>query len=349
MQSSIHSQDEVTGNRWRADWRYNERTRTVSVADAGRGTGLDSHAVAQNVWLHEVVTRLEQQTQTLAAQMGQKSTNSSLPPSADPALTPLPPPAGSPSASGAPIISRYCYLRNRSTAPSTTSPRLSALPDAFDPRPRPPRHPAGAPSGYRGTASAGTGHRPLPLSAAASLLIGRVTPQPPAGRARQHLRHPVAPNCDPVLQSSYRLSRREVADGCAALLGAPLAVRSVAGICRGAKEALAETMVTVVQTLVQADSTHAWTELKFGRWVAISVVHWETASFYYSRLVSTSQLAKILNSVPLLFRYLPGEASAILVRRRPSDSLPIATKQSLWHYRATLIWTDSRRCLRMRG
>lgn len=47
---------------------------------------------AENARLHETVARLEQQVQTLAAKVGQNSTNSARPPSADPPTTPPPPP-----------------------------------------------------------------------------------------------------------------------------------------------------------------------------------------------------------------------------------------------------------------
>jgi transposase len=60
-----------------------------------------------------------------------------------------------------------------------------------------------------------------------------------------------------VLSGRYRLSRREVADICTAVLGAPLAVGSVDALCQATAEALAEPVAALAAAVQGAPAAHA--------------------------------------------------------------------------------------------
>jgi len=60
-----------------------------------------------------------------------------------------------------------------------------------------------------------------------------------------------------VLSGRYRLSRREVADICTDVLGAPLAVGSVEGLCQATAEALAAPVAELEAAVQQAPAAHA--------------------------------------------------------------------------------------------
>jgi Transposase IS66 family/Family of unknown function (DUF6444)/zinc-finger binding domain of transposase IS66 len=205
---------------------------------------------------------LTQRVAELEARLKQNSTNSSRPPSSDPPGTPAPPP-------------RPPSGRRRGAQPGHPAHQRALLPpEQVD------QVVAHWPARCR--------HCQTPLSTASEWLVGepirhQVTELPPVrAEVTEHQLHRVrCPDCGgatraslppevpsgafgPRLQAAvallsgrYRLSRREVVAVCEDLLGAPLAVGSVDGLCRATASALAEPVAELAAAIRDVPVAHA--------------------------------------------------------------------------------------------
>ncbi len=217
---------------------------------------------AEATELRQANAALTQRVQELEARLKQNSTNSSRPPSSDLPGTPAPPP------------------RHRSGRQRGAQPGHPAHQRALVPPEQVDQVVAHWPARCR--------HCQAPLDAAPELLVGepvrhQVTELPPVrAEATEHQLHRVrCPDCGgatraslppevpwgafgprlqaavAVLSGRYRLSRREVAGVCGDLLGAPLAVGSVDGLCRATAAALAEPVAELAAAVREAPVAHA--------------------------------------------------------------------------------------------
>jgi transposase len=217
---------------------------------------------AEAAELQEANARLTERVADLEARLQQNSTNSSRPPSSDPPGTPAPsprPPSG----------------RRRGAQPGHPAHQRALVPpEQVD------RVVAHWPARCR--------HCQAPLSAVPGWAVGepvrhQVTELPPVrAEVTEHQLHRVrCPDCGgetraslppavpagafgPRLQAAvallsgrYRLSRREVAGVCGDLLGAPLAVGSVDGLCQATAAALAEPVAELEAAVRAAPVAHA--------------------------------------------------------------------------------------------
>jgi transposase len=221
--------------------------------------------------------RLQARVQALEARLGQNSTNSSRPPSSDSPAAPPRPPA-------APTV------RRRGGQPGHPPHQRALLPpEQVD------QLVAHWPTHCRGCQA------PLPPLAAGEPVRHQVTELPPvrAVVTEHQLQHVRCAGCGTttcavlpadvppgafgprlqatvaVLSGRYRLSRREVVGVCTDVLGAPLAVGSVDGLCQATAAALAAPVAELEQAVQQAAAAHAdetsWREAGQRRWLWVVV------------------------------------------------------------------------------
>jgi len=256
---------------------------------------------AENARLRDLTSRLEERVRALEARVGQTSTNSSRPPSADPPRTPPPPP-------------RRPTGRRRGAQPGHAAHQRALLPpDQVD-------H-------TRDHWPTACQHCQTPLVPDPSQLVGepvrhQVVEVPPVraeitdhylyrqrcphcrGTTRAALPPTVSPGAfGPRLQAivallsgRYRLSRREVADLCDALLGAPLAVGSVDALCRATAQALAGPVAALQGAVRQAPVANAdeteWACAGQRRWLWVVV---SAAATVFT--VATSRGGRVIQGV----------------------------------------------------
>ena len=238
------------------------------------GTLEEATALLRELWAELVGLRAR--VQELEARLKQDSSNSSRPPSSDPPSTPARPP-------------RPLKGRRRGAQPGHEAhQRALAPPERVDAVVEHwPEH---------------CGHCQAPLAAEPHLVVAepvrhQVTEVPPvrAEVIEHRLQRVRCPACGgetraglpagvprgafgPRLQAAvallsgrYRLSRREVAAVAEDLLGAPLAVGSVDGLCRATAQALAGPVTELEAAVRQAGAVHAdetgWAEAGQRRWL----------------------------------------------------------------------------------
>jgi transposase len=99
-----------------------------------------------------------------------------------------------------------------------------------------------------------------------------------------------------LLSSRYRLSRREVADLCTTVLGAPVAVGSVDAVCRATAAALAGPVAEVQTAVQQARVVHAdeteWARAGQRRWLWVAT---STVATIFS--VAASRGSKVIKGI----------------------------------------------------
>ena len=217
---------------------------------------------AENDRLTVLVGQLEARIQALEARLGQNSTNSSRPPSADPPQTPPRPPrpptgrrpGGQP---GHPAHQRALLPPERVDHTVDHWPGhcqhcqavLRAAPDqeVGDPV----RHQVLELPPVRAEVTDHYLHRQRCPACGGETRAGR-PPAAPPGAFGPRLQAVIA-----VLSSRYRLSRREVADVCAAVLGADLSVGSVDGLCQATAAALAGPVAELQAAIQRAERVNA--------------------------------------------------------------------------------------------
>src|SRR5829696_5959843 len=238
----------------------------------------EAMALLAMVW--EEVVRLRARVQELEARLGQNSTNSSRPPSADPPDAPprAPPPPTGRQRGGQPGHPPH----QRAVLPPEevdeivghlpTHCREGAGPLLFQPAGEPVRHQVTELPPVRAVV---TEHQLQQVRCTAcGTTTGAVLPADvPQGAFGPRLQATVA-----VLSGRYRLSRREVVGVCTDVLGVPLAVGSVDRLCQATARALAAPVAALEQAVQQAPAAHAdetsWREA--GRrcwlWVVVTAV-----------------------------------------------------------------------------
>lgn len=230
--------------------------------------------------LREAYTQLQARVQELEARLGQNSTNSSRPPSADPPDAPKRPPAPPTSRRrgaqpGHPphqrtlvppeqvdqVIAHWPRTCRRCQAP--------LAPDRAPVVGEPVRHQVTELAPVRAQV---TEHRLYHLRCAhcATTTCATLPPEVPQGAFGPRLQATVA-----VLSGRYRLSRREVADVCTELLGAPLAVGSVDELCQATAAVLAAPVAELQAAVQQAGAVHAdetsWRQAGQRCWLWVAV------------------------------------------------------------------------------
>lgn len=225
-------------------------------------------------------TRLQARVQELEARLRQNSSNSSRPPSSDPPAAPgrrPPPPSG----------------RRRGGQPGHPPHERPRLPLAqvdhiVDHWPERCGHcqaalaPAPAPGGGEPTRHQVTELPPVRAAvtehrlhqgrcpACGELTRARLPAAVPPGAFGPRLQAAVA-----LLSSRYRLSRRAVVSRCTDLLGAPLAVGSVDGLCRATAAVLAEPLAELPAAVQSAPAVHGdetgWRPAGQRRWLWVVV------------------------------------------------------------------------------
>jgi len=217
---------------------------------------------AENAQLRATASQLEARVQALEARLGQTSTNSSRPPSADPPQTPPRPPrrptgrrpGGQP---GHPAHQRALLPPERVDHRHDhwpTACRHCQAPLAPDPDREigdPVRRQVIELPPVRAEVSDHYLHRQRCPACGGETRASR-PPEAPAGAFGPRLQAVIA-----LLSGRYRLSRREVADICGEVLGAPLAVGSVAEVCQATAAALAGPVAELVAAMRQAEQVNA--------------------------------------------------------------------------------------------
>ena len=230
--------------------------------------------------LWDEVVRLRARVQELEARLGQNSSNSSRPPSANPPETPPRPPApatgrkrgGQP---GHPAHQRALLPPeqvDQSVAHWPAHCRQCAAPLAAEAVGEPVRHQVTELPPVRAVV---TEHQLQHVRCAAcgTTTCAVLPAEVPAGAFGPRLQATVA-----VLAGRYRLSRREVADVCTEVLGAPLAVGSVDGLCQATAQALAAPVAALQAAVQEAATAHAdetgWREAgqRCWLWVVVTAV-----------------------------------------------------------------------------
>lgn len=242
-------------------------TEPPVVQTLAEATALIQALWAENVRLRATVAQLEARVQALEARVGQNSTNSSRPPSADPPQAPprprrrptgrrrgaqpghpahqrslLPPEQVDHSADHWPAHCRHCQ------APLT--------PDPAQEGGEPVRHQVIEVPPVRAEVSDHYLHR-LRCPHCQGETRASLPPDVPPGAFGPRLQAVIA-----LLSSRYRLSRREVAEVCADLLGITLSVGSVDELCQATASALAAPVAEVQAAIQQA----AWVNADETRW-----------------------------------------------------------------------------------
>lgn len=221
---------------------------------------------AENARLGALVLQLEARIQELEARLGRDSSNSSQPPSADPprARPRTPPPPTSRRRGGQPGHPAH----QRTILPPEqvdhtvehwpTRCQHCQTPLEADPTATvgdPVRHQVVEVPPVRAAVTDHYLHR-LRCPVCRGTTRADLAPDAPSGAFGPRMQAIIA-----LLSSRYRLSRREVADVCADLLGAGISVGSVDDLCRATSQALAEPtadLQAAVQqaTIVNADLVH---------------------------------------------------------------------------------------------
>jgi transposase len=214
-------------------------------------------ALLAMVW--EEVVRLRARVQELEARLGQNSTNSSRPPSADPPDAPPrapPPPTGRQRGGqpGHPPHQRAVLPPeevDEIVAHWPTHCRQCAGPLLLQPAGEPVRHQVTELPPVRAVV---TEHQLQQVRCTAcGTTTGAVLPADvPQGAFGPRLQATVA-----VLSGRYRLSRREVVGVCTDVLGVPLAVGSVDRLCQATAQALASPVAALQAAVQQAPAAHA--------------------------------------------------------------------------------------------
>jgi transposase len=236
-----------------------------------------------------LVVQLAARVQELEARLGLNSTNSSRPPSTDPPQTPPPPPrppsgrrpGGQP---GHPAHQRALrppeqvdHVHNH--WPTTCQHCQAPLrPDPDREVGDPVRHQVIELPPVRAEVTDHYLHR-LGCPHCRGETRAALPAEVPTGAFGPRLQAVIA-----LLASRYRLSRREVADVCAEVLGAPLAVGSVDALCQATAAALAEPVAALEQAVRQAaavnadesrwpvDGRRGWLWVVVSRWVTVFTV-----------------------------------------------------------------------------
>jgi transposase len=238
------------------------------------------HLRAETRRLQDANAGLVARVQELEARLGQTSSNSSRPPSSDPPDAPprVPSPPSGRSRGGQPghaahqrvlvpveqvdqVLDHWPATCRHCAAP--------LVPAAVQPVDEPTRHQVTELPAVRATI---TEHRLHAVRCAACGAITRagLPAAVPPGAFGPRLQATVA-----VLSGGYRLSRRAVAALCADVLGAPLCMGSVDGLCQATATALAEPVAQLQAALrgtapVHADET-SWREPGQRRWLWVVV------------------------------------------------------------------------------
>jgi transposase len=227
----------------------------------------EAHALIRVLWAELVAVRaelasLQARVQELEARLGQNSSNSSRPPSTDPPNAPKRPPAPPtgrrPGAQpGHPAHQRALVPADHVDVVVAHWPRqcrrcqAALVPEQAPVVGEPVRHQVTELPPVRAQV---TEHRLYHLrcpdcgTPTCATLPAEVSP----GAFGPRLQATVA-----VLSGRYRLSRREVAGVCMDVLGAPLAVGSVEGLCHATAEALAAPVAALEAAVQQAAAAHA--------------------------------------------------------------------------------------------
>jgi len=217
---------------------------------------------AENDRLQAVVGQLEARVQALEARLGQNSTNSSRPPSADPPEAPPRPPrrptgrrpGGQP---GHPAHQRALLPPERvdhSHHHWPTACRHCQAPLAPDPDREvgdPVRQQVVELPPMRAEVTDHYLHRQR-CPACGGQTRASLPSAAPTGTFGPRLQAVIA-----LLSSRYRLSRREVAASCHEVLGADLSVGSVDGLCQATAAALAEPVAKLQAAVQQAEQVNA--------------------------------------------------------------------------------------------
>ena len=205
---------------------------------------------------------LQSRVQELEARLGQNSSNSSRPPSTDPPSTPKRPPAPPTgrrrgAQPGHPAHQRRLVPADQVDAVVAHWPRecrrcqAALAPEQAPVVGEPVRHQVTDLPPVRAQV---TEHRlyHLRCPACGTTTCAGLPPDVPPGAFGPRLQATVA-----VLSGRYRLSRREVADICTDVLGAPVAVGSVEGLCQATAQALAAPIAALEAAVQQAAAAHA--------------------------------------------------------------------------------------------
>jgi transposase len=235
---------------------------------------------AENAALRAATDRLQARVQELEARLGQNSTNSSRPPSSDPPETPARPPApptgrqrgGQP---GHPP-------HQRAVVPPEQVDQIVVHWPTHCRRCQAPLPPvaAGEPVQHQVTElprvrAMVTEHQlqHVRCGGCGTTTCAVLPAEVPAGAFGPRLQATVA-----VLSGRYRLSRREVVGVCTDVLGAPVAVGSVDGLCQATAQALAAPVAALEAAVQQAAAAHAdetsWREAgqRCWLWVVVTAV-----------------------------------------------------------------------------
>jgi len=258
-------------------------TEPPGVETLAEATALVQALWAENAQLREANAQLQARVQALEARLGQTSTTSSRPPSADPPQAPPRPPR-SPSGRrpggqpGHPAHQRSLLPPERVDHSADHWPAVCQhcqTPLAPDPDREsgdPVRHQVLEAPPMRAAVTDHSLHR-LRCPHCQGETRASLPPDAPPGAFGPRLQAVIA-----LLSSRYRLSRREVAAVCAELLGADVCVGSVDALCQATAAALAGPVAELQAAVrrderVNADETR-WrlADRRAWRWVAVGTV-----------------------------------------------------------------------------
>lgn len=227
----------------------------------------EAHALVRLLWVELVAVRtelagLQARVQEVEARLGQNSSNSSRPPSTDPPSTPKRPPAPPTgrrrgAQPGHPAHQRRLVPADQVDVVVAHWPRqcrrcqAALAPEQAPVVGEPVRHQVTELPPVRAHV---TEHRLYQLRCpdCGTTTCAALPADVPSGAFGPRLQATVA-----VLSGRYRLSRREVAGVCTDVLGAPLAVGSVDGLCQATAEALAAPVAELEVAVQQAAAAHA--------------------------------------------------------------------------------------------
>ena len=243
----------------------------------------EAHAVVAVLWAEVVALRAR--VQELEARLSQNSTNSSRPPSSDPPDAPPRPPVpptgrargGQP---GHPPHQRTLVPLEQVDQVVTHWParcrrcQAALAPEAVG---EPVRHQVTELPPVRAVVTEHQLHH-VRCAACGETTCAPLPADVPVGAFGPRLQATVA-----VLSGRYRLSRREVVGVCTDVLGAPLAVGSVDGLCQATAQALAAPVAELRAAVQQASAAHSdetgWREAGQRCWLwvvvtAVATVFW---------------------------------------------------------------------------
>ncbi len=276
-------------------------TEPPVVTTLTEATALIEALWAENARLWETNAQLQARVQALEARLGQNSTNSSRPPSADPPQTPprspRPPagrrPGGQP---GHPAQQRALLPPEQVDHTADHWPaRCQYCQTPLAPTPDqevgdPVRHQVIDLPPVRAEVTDYYLHR-LCCPHCQGVTRASLPPEAPPGAFGPRLQAVIA-----LLSSRYRLSRREVADLCGDVLGARLSVGSVAEVCQATAQALAAPVADLQAAVQQAEHVNAdetrWrvADQRCWLWVVVSA----TATIF---TVATSRGSQVIKGL----------------------------------------------------